>query len=65
MDRGWSLIEDDIYYHLAHHNLYMGNVGDGIDFLAKLLRSSRQAPEEQGKFLKDLYNVYKVASSIA
>jgi hypothetical protein len=26
----------------------IGNVGDGIAFLAKLLRSSRQAPEEQG-----------------
>jgi hypothetical protein len=64
MDRGWSLIEDDVYYNLAHHNLYMGNVGDGINFLAKLLRASRQAPEEQGKFLVDLYNVYKVSMKI-
>lgn len=60
MDRGWSLIEDHVYYNLAHHSMYMGNMGDGINYLAKLLRDSRQSPKEQGEFLKDFYNVYRV-----
>ena len=57
MDRGWSLIEDHIFYNLAQYSLFLGDcMGDAINFLAQLLRESRQAPREQAEFLKDFYN---------
>ncbi|KAJ3221198.1 Trafficking protein particle complex 8 [Clydaea vesicula] len=62
--QGWTLVEDHINFSLSRQSIHMGDLVSGVNFLSKLMRSSRQSPKIQAEYLKDFYFIYGQLKSI-
>lgn len=58
--RHWTLIEDHIHYALGRHSILLNDLVEGVNYMGKLMRASRQNSRQQAAYLKDFLGAYAV-----
>ncbi|KAF8977179.1 Trafficking protein particle complex 8 [Entomortierella lignicola] len=57
--KGWGLIDDHIGCALGRQSYHLGKSEEVLDHYKKLLRESRQTPQQQAVYMKEFLNVYR------
>ncbi|CAJ0823061.1 10537_t:CDS:10 [Entrophospora sp. SA101] len=58
-DHFWSLAEDHIHFALGKQSFHLGKFDKALKYYLKLLRTSRQSPNQQNTYLKEFLTIYK------
>ncbi|KAF9957135.1 Trafficking protein particle complex 8 [Modicella reniformis] len=57
--KGWELIDDHINCSLGRQSYQLGNSEEDLEHYKKLLRESKQTPQQQAVYMKEFLNVYR------
>ncbi|KAF9934889.1 Trafficking protein particle complex 8 [Linnemannia zychae] len=57
--KGWALADDHISCSLGRQSYQLGKSEEVLDHYKKLLRESRQSPQQQAVYMKEFLNVYR------
>ncbi|KAG0366231.1 ER-golgi trafficking TRAPP I complex 85 kDa subunit-domain-containing protein [Gamsiella multidivaricata] len=57
--KGWALVDDHISCSLGRQSYQLGKSEEVLDHYKKLLRESRQSPQQQGVYMKEFLSVYR------
>ena len=61
--KGWALVDDHISCALGRQSYQLGKSEEVLDHYTKLLRESRQSPQQQAVYMKEFLSVYRVIIS--
>ncbi|KAF9439180.1 Trafficking protein particle complex 8 [Entomortierella beljakovae] len=57
--KGWGLIDDHISCALGRQSYHLGKSEEVLEHYTKLLRESRQSPQQQAVYMKEFLSVYR------
>ncbi|KAF9096380.1 Trafficking protein particle complex 8 [Mortierella sp. AD031] len=57
--KGWALVDDHISCSLGRQSYQLGKSEEVLDHYKKLLRESRQSPQQQAVYMKEFLSVYR------
>lgn len=57
--KGWGLVDDHISCSLGRQSYQLGKSEEVLDHYKKLLRESRQSPQQQSVYMKEFLSVYR------
>ncbi|KAF9360780.1 Trafficking protein particle complex 8 [Mortierella sp. AD094] len=57
--KGWGLVDDHIGCALGRQSYHLGKSEEVLDHYKKLLRESRQSPQQQAVYMKEFLSVYR------
>ncbi|KAI8599084.1 ER-golgi trafficking TRAPP I complex 85 kDa subunit-domain-containing protein [Dissophora ornata] len=57
--KGWALVDDHISCALGRQSYQLGKSEEVLDHYKKLLRESRQSPQQQAVYMKEFLSVYR------
>ncbi|KAF9431013.1 Trafficking protein particle complex 8 [Podila epigama] len=57
--KGWGLVDDHISCALGRQSYQLGKSEEVLDHYKKLLRESRQSPQQQAVYMKEFLSVYR------
>ncbi|KAF9116328.1 Trafficking protein particle complex 8 [Mortierella sp. AM989] len=57
--KGWGLVDDHIGCALGRQSYHLGKSEEVLDHYKKLLRESRQSPQQQAIYMKEFLSVYR------